>query len=85
MSTESCPPSADVTVAPKPLSVWLTGKVTAKRLSVNPKTLPRLVERRLLTCKAIPGTPTRYLEASVERLLAKSTITAADEDGGDGE
>jgi hypothetical protein len=68
-------PSADVV---KPPAIWLTGKAAAARLGVNVKTLPLLVKRRLLTCRAVPGTPARYLEASVEHLLARSTTIAAD-------
>jgi hypothetical protein len=85
MSAESSAPTADATVALKPPDVWLTGRQTAKQLSINVKSLPRLVERRLLTRRQVPGMPAKYSSASVERLLAKSTINAADEDGGDGE
>ncbi len=65
--------------------VWLSGKDASRRLGVNVKTLPALARKRLVTCRAIPGVPVRYLEASVDLLLARSTTSARDlpvEDGG---
>ena len=73
--------SADALVAPKSVAVWLSGKVAAKKLGLNPKTLARLADRRLITCRRIPGLPAKYLESSVDALAGRSTTLAIEEAG----
>jgi hypothetical protein len=77
MSDENTSEAPFVAVAAEP-AVWLSGKQAGRRLEMNPKALGDLVKRRLITVRAIPGRPPKYLQSSLDQLLTRSTIKAVE-------
>ena len=62
---------------PRPLKQWLFATEAGALLGINPRSVPGLAERGLITRRAIPGTMPRYYRPDVERLARTWTTEAA--------
>lgn len=55
---------------------WILRAEAARRLGIDDAGVDRLIERRLLTVRELPGSRPRVLAADVERLAERSTRPA---------
>jgi hypothetical protein len=55
---------------------WISAAGVARILGVGKAAVPRLVERRLITVRDIPGARRKYLEDDAIRLAEESTVAA---------
>ena len=55
---------------------WISLKEAARRLEVSPPVVRRLVDRQLLTCRALPGCHPRVPAAELARLVTDNTRRA---------
>lgn len=57
-------------------SDWIGGTEVRRMTGLDPRTMARLAEQRLVTVLRLPGVPPKYERSSVEALIASSVIHA---------
>ena len=56
---------------------WVSGAEAGRRLACDPKQVPKLAAKGLLTVRRLPGCAPRYLRCDVDRLASEATVPAS--------